>query len=131
MNEKLILFTDLVGRTIIGEETVSEQHGEGSPSSRCTTLSIKNPAIIHIQPVSGKQGQIQVQVLPYLIPEFITSSKRRDPVIWYFSTNGINIPQNLEIDAQLVKQYDRLFNPTQIIVPDSAPIVNLFDSDKK
>ena len=125
MTNKLTLFVDLVGRTIIGNLV----------SQDSTTIKLENPAIIHIQPVQSKtpgQGQVQVQVLPYLLPEFISADVRKEPVVWSFSVLSINVPDNLTVDKQLVAQYDRLFNPSPIVTPqNSGQIINLFDEPKK
>ncbi len=125
MSQKLTLFVDLVGRTIIGNLI----------SQDSTTIKLENPAIIHIQPVQSKtpgQGQVQVQVLPYLLPEFISADVRKESVVWSFPVTGINVPDNLTVDKQLVAQYDRLFNPSPIITPGNSPaVINLFDEPRK
>lgn len=119
---KLILFNDLVGRTIIGE--VTEEVVSGNE------VLVKNPAIIHIQPVKGgAPGQLQVQVIPFLIKEFIAASVRNHPVTWSFSRAAVSVPLDLDIEPNLVKQYAQLFNPSPIITPADAntPVINLFD----
>lgn len=118
---KLTLFNDLVGRTIIGKIVSSDD----------SSLQVENPAIIHIQPVPSKvpgQGQVQVQVVPYVLPEFITKETRTGSITWSFSKVGVILPSNLEVSEQLVTQYERLFNPSPIITPEGAgKVVNLFD----
>lgn len=121
-DKKLILFCDLVGRTVLGEFV----------SDNGTELLVSNPAIVHIQPAkNGAPGQLQVQVIPFVIQEFIAAARRSAPVTWSFARAGLSVPIDLDIAPELSIQYQRLFNPSPIILPASeAPVINLFDEKK-
>ena len=59
------VFVDSIGRTIVGE-LVSENK---------TSLEVKNPAVIHVQP-NPQNGQLAVQLIAAKVPEVQTSGNR-------------------------------------------------------
>ena len=58
-DKNLTVFVDTVGRTIMGEVVKDSK----------TTIELKNPAILHVQP-NAQTGQIQVQLIPFFFKEF-------------------------------------------------------------
>jgi hypothetical protein len=108
---------DNSGRIIIGEKT-----NNGAESIR-----LKNPAIIHVVP-NPQTKQLQVQLLPYIFHEFLDSSKK--DTSWDFPHTTTVIGNEVSLDVRLINQYNKMFNPSAIILPENAPtapIVKLFE----
>ena len=59
---KIVVFFDSVGRTILGEKLEDKTTKE--------VLTIKNPAVVHIMP-NQQSGQLQLQILPLFFKEFL------------------------------------------------------------
>ncbi len=115
-NNKLTVFLDNVGRTIIGNVvTETEQH-----------LVIENPALVHIQP-NVQTSQLQLQILPLFFKEF--QSNKSDSTNWTFNKSSITTSSNIVFAEQFVAQYNQLFN----IAPTtkSPEVVKLFDDEEK
>lgn len=110
------VFIDNVGRTIVSEIVDRTD----------TTFVVKNPAMINVAQLQN--GQLQVQLIPLFFSEFISAPKRALGTTWIFNKNLVSVPQDLELDAQLVKQYDNIFNPKPV-EPEtvSESVVKLFD----
>jgi hypothetical protein len=124
-DKKYTVFVDVIGRTIVGEDS----------SSTKTTLTVKNPAILHVQP-NQQTGQISVQLVPYFFKEFIKDSVNETE--WTFNRSQITLGSSIVLDARLTVQYDNLFSAIQTPAPpqlagagagDSGnpPVVKLFD----
>lgn len=118
MSRKNIAFINHVGQTLLGE-LVSEDKEK---------LVVKNPAILHVQPSST--GQLQVQLVPYLFREFLKPEKRNDGVVFSFAKSRI-ITCDAELDEKLIDQYLRIFQPVAVQAAAPAPgktqVVKLFD----
>lgn len=108
---------DSTGRIIIGEKVETTE----------SFLSLKNPAIIHVVP-NPQTKQLQVQLLPYIFHEFLDSSKK--DTVWSFPQDSIVTGEDVTLDVRLVNQYNKMFNPSAIILPETkptAPVVKLFE----
>lgn len=111
---KITTFVDHIGRTIIGEIV----------SDTKDTLTVKNPAIIHVQPT--QQGQLNVQTIPLYFKEFISEKNKSEGTTWQFNKANLVLGVNIENDSRLLEQYQRLFTNTP--TPASNPeVVKLFD----
>jgi len=111
----VVTFIDHIGRTIIGELVKSDT----------SYLTVKNPAIIHVQPT--QQGQLNVQTIPLYFREFIGEKSRANGTVWKFNASNIVLGEDVDNDARLIDQYHKLFSAA---VPASQPkekVVKLFD----
>ena len=120
------VFVDSIGRTIVGE-LVSENK---------TTLELKNPAVIHVQP-NPQNGQLAVQLIPYFFKEFQAGGKADS--VWIFLKANITAGKDLQLDERLLSQYTNMFSlidtpPQPQLVGAGAPadtgqppVVKLFD----
>lgn len=118
-------FVDNVGRVIVGEliETTDEQ------------LKVKEPAVVNVQ-VDQQNGQISVQLLPFIFREFVKQSSREQGVEWKFDRSSVVTSDNLELDDAIIQQYNNIFNrPVGSATPASVTeskseepeVVKLFD----
>jgi hypothetical protein len=114
-----ITFIDNIGRNVIG--TLLEKTD--------TTLKVKNPSVINI--AQADNGQLQVQIIPLFLAEFLDESVRSEGTVWAYNTATVTLADPFKIDSRLVEQYNRIssgaFAPPQQQgqVPDS--VVKLFD----
>lgn len=95
-----------------------------------TTLQIKNPSSVHLQPTPD--GQIQVQLFPFWFSELLSAKQREEGTVWEFQLDKIvTTAESIELDERLVQQYNRSFGylpPQQIITPPSSDkVIKLFD----
>jgi hypothetical protein len=110
----IITFVDHIGRTIVGEQVESDK----------TTITVKNPAIIHVQPTP--QGQLNVQTIPLYFKEFISDKNKAEGTNWKFNLANIVLGIDIENDSRLLEQYNRLF--AAVSTPSANPeVVKLFD----
>lgn len=114
---KLTTFIDHIGRTILAEFIETDK----------TTLTVKNPAIIHVQPTQA--GQLNVQTIPLYFREFIGEKHKNDGTVWKFNLSTIVLGVDINNDERLVDQYHKLFSmPSGIITPQgSEKVIKLFD----
>jgi len=120
MNEQknnLVTFIDHIGRTILAEHIETDK----------TSLRVKNPAIIHVQPT--QQGQLNVQTIPLFFREFIGEKHKNDGTVWKFNLASIVMGVDIHNDERLIEQYHKLFAmPTGIITPEGGDkVIKLFD----
>lgn len=121
MKEKIIVFSDHIGRIVAGtlaSETAKE-------------LKVKDPVIIHVEP-QPQTGQLQVHTFPYVFMEFTTPESRENNE-WTFNKNVIAV-SNIELDERLttsIKNINKPADTPQIATPGAgdAKIVNLFDNE--
>ena len=125
MNEtKLVTFLDLLGRTVIGEE---------SPTSNTEFLVVKNPALIHIAP-DNATGQIRLQILPLFFKEFLADKEA--PTVWNYRRANITESEPITYDFKVAAQYQQMFSNSQVITPqqptgqNTTPKIKLFDEVK-
>ena len=123
-DKNLSVFIDNIGRTILGE-TVSDTK---------TTLEIKNPAIVHVQP-NQQTGQISVQLVPVFFKEFQAGDKNDSTWVWLKS--NLVTAKDVDLDDRLKQQYTNMFSA--IVAPpqpqlagagaggDTPPVVKLCD----
>ena len=124
---KITAFADSVGRIIVGEVV---------KSSKSTVLSIKEPAVVNVQ-VNQENGQISVQLLPFIFREFIAADVREDGAVWDFPKSGVISSSNLKLDDNIINQYKNIFKQpvgqatpagTQQGAPAEEPeVIKLFD----
>lgn len=111
MGPKIIVFLDSIQRTIVATEV----------SNTDTKLVIEKPAILNVAPTQEKK--LQVQLYPLLFREFL---KDRDTFpTWTYDKSVITIADNLELEANLVAQYNEMF---KVVKNEPAPTIKLFDA---
>ena len=96
---KIISFIDHVGRVIVGEHVKTKDN----------VHHIKEPAVVNVQ-MSQENGQISVQLLPYIFREFVSEKTREKGAIWQFKDESVVMSSNLELDAAIMKQYQNIFS---------------------
>jgi hypothetical protein len=114
---ELITFIDATGRTILG--TLVEKTS--------TTLIVKNPAILFVQPT--QDGKLNVQTIPLYFREFISDKNKNEGTKWEYQRATITEGINIDNDVRLVNQYKTLFSTP---IPTPAPtndtkVIKLFD----
>jgi len=107
-----------VGQTVIGKQV-----GESK-----TTLSLRDPAILHVVP--NQSGQLQVQLIPLFFREFLTTSSK-EGATFNFPLDKI-VTTDAELDARLISQYERIAAGTPASVPQQksggeTSVIKLFD----
>lgn len=113
--QKLIVFLDAVGRTLLGK--VADSNKE--------TITIENPALVHIQP-NVQTNQLQLQILPLFFKEF--QSDKSEPTRWVFNKTSVTLADNINLASQFIAQYEQLFpNGTE----KKTEVVKLFDEETK
>lgn len=116
-NKKLTVFLDNIGRTIIGK-VVSENE---------QTLSIENPALVHIQPNVQTQ-QLQLQILPLFFKEF--QAEKDAPTVWNYNKQNITTSNDIQFAFQFAAQYEQIFQAPGAASPQqnkSEEVIKLFD----
>ena len=122
--DNITTFVDNVGRVIVGQTVKSKS---------TTTLQIKEPAVVNVQ-VNQENGQISVQLLPFIFREFVKAEVRDKGVVWNFNKNNVVVSDNIELDDAIMNQYKNIFNkPVGVsAAPQKAPepeVVKLFDDE--
>lgn len=112
----IITFIDPIGRNIIGEQV----------SQSDSVLTVKNPAMINV--AQAQNGQLQVQLIPLFFAEFIDETARTGGSSWKFNLQSL-VVGDVKIDARLVEQYTKVFNPSVASQPEGEgeSVVKLFD----
>jgi len=117
---KIAVFFDSVGRTILGEKIEAE--------SNDSTLAVKNPAVVHIMP-NQQTGQLQLQILPLFFKEFLAD--KNEGTIWNYKRTNITEAADVTLDFKLEAQYRQIFAPVQATSAQqsqgSPEVVKLFD----
>ena len=123
---KITSFIDNVGRVIVGEvlESSSDQY-----------IEVKEPAVVNVQ-MNQQTGQISVQLLPFIFREFVKPEVRSEGTVWKFNKNTIVTSDNIELDTNIVQQYNNIFvdppvTDGEVVESEAAPskpdVVKLFD----
>ena len=117
---KLVVFFDTVGRTILGERVASETTEE--------ILTIKNPAVVHILP-NQQTGQLQLQILPLFFKVFLAD--KSEPTVWQYKRELITESKDLVLDFKVQGQYQQIFSnivlPTSQTAGGKPDVIKLFD----
>jgi len=100
---KLVPFVDNVGRIIIGRTDP-----KGLPKT-AKSLQVKNPAIVNIQ--MQEDGQVSVQLIPYMFREFMTTESQ-DSTVWEFNLDTITFSKDVNLDDRINEQYRQIFELT-------------------
>lgn len=127
---KLKIFTDPIGRLLVGEEI----------TDRCTEtlLVIKNPMIIHSNTVNGN---LSVQFIPIVWREILADKNSSNTITYNKAMLGIF--DDNTIDLRVEGQYNQIFAPIKegfgfnMAAPQGTPqpppppqggkVINLFD----
>ena len=88
MNELIVIET--ASKTIVGD-LISKTE---------TSVRIKNPAALFIQP--SNSGQLSVQLFPLFFGELIETSEREQGTVWEFNTSGCGVSENIKLDTKLI-----------------------------
>jgi hypothetical protein len=112
----LTVFLDTIGRTIIGKITKEDE----------TTLSVENPALVHIQ-ANPQTNQLQLQILPLFFKEF--QADRNQPTVWNYKKSNITTSENIPFAQTFVAQYEQMFAPAQPAPQEPAKVVRLFNEE--
>ena len=114
--ERLITFLDSVQRTIIAER-VDEECNE-------KVLVVKNPVVVNIMPqrdpISGQPtGQMALQLIPLFFREF--QGDKSEPIFMDYNKESVtSIRFKSGFDFRLYNQYEQMFNPSNIIIPNNS-----------
>jgi len=115
-NNKLVVFLDTIGRTIIGKVSAETD----------TILSIENPALVAVQP-NTQTGQIQLQILPLFFKEF--QADRNESTVWHYKKANITLADDITFVVQFSAQYEQLFAAPSA-PQGQAEVVKLFDDSE-
>jgi len=117
---KIVVFFDTVGRTILGERIDAETN-DG-------VLAIKNPAVVHIVP-NQQTGQLQLQILPLFFKEFLADKDAG--TLWKYNRKNITEAVDITFDFKLEAQYRQIFvagpAPATQQKQGTPEVVKLFD----
>jgi len=119
--KNIITFVDHIGRTLLAEFVEKVDND--------TAFTVRNPAIIHVQPT--QQGQLNVQTIPLYFRDFVSEKNKQEGTLWKFFYSSVVLGLNIENDQRLVDQYNKLFSDAPLIQPASGPdsgkTIKLFD----
>lgn len=117
---KIVVFFDTVGRTILGERIDAETNDK--------VLAIKNPAVVHIMP-NQQTGQLQLQILPLFFKEFLADKDAG--TLWKYNRENITEAVDVTFDFKLEAQYRQIFAAMPAPAPQqpqgSPEVIKLFD----
>lgn len=117
---KIVVFFDTVGRTILGERLDDKTTDK--------VLSIKNPAVVHIMP-NQQTGQLQLQILPLFFKEFLAD--KDSGTVWNYNRTNITEAVDVTFDFKLEAQYRQIFAPVAVPAPQQPQgepaVIKLFD----
>jgi hypothetical protein len=111
MSTKYKVIQDQIGRIIIGAFVDQTD----------TTLSLRNPVILHVQP--DKVGQLQVNTFPVFFFE-LADQESRSEMVWTYAKSAI-VDSGIVPDEKLIQQYNRINAPSK---PEPTPnIISIND----
>lgn len=102
---KLSVFLDYVGRTIVGE-FIEETDAQ---------VKVKNPVILSI--VTTPDNRMSIQLFPLLFRDFL--AEKESDVVFNFNKTYITLTDVEALDFRLQAQYNQIFNPSNVFVPDN------------
>ena len=97
MENKQVVITDQVGRTIIGTQVAETD----------TTLSLYNPVILYVQ--LQENGQLGIQTFPLFFFEFLDKDNK-DKNTWVYNKANI-VTSDVTLNAEMKAQYARINTP--------------------
>lgn len=113
-----ITFIDQIGRAVVG---VKEKEDEA-------TVTVRNPAIIHIQQVEG--GRLSVQPIPLYFKEFVGADSKKNGTAWLYNKANIVVGMDVQNADLLLQAYEKLYAPVEE-QPAPGKVVKLFDEEAK
>lgn len=108
------VYINHVGQTLLAEEVGTAEN----------TISLKNPAILHVVP--NQTGQLQVQLIPYFFREFLDTSARNNGITFSFNKNSI-VSSDAVLEEKIKDQYTRLFAVVPTKPSKDPQVIKLFD----
>jgi hypothetical protein len=108
------VYVNHVGQTLLAEEAGVTEN----------TISVKNPAILHVTP--NQTGQLQVQLIPYFFREFLDNSVKNDGVTFTFNRSSV-VTSNAKLEPKIQDQYERLFAVVPTKPSKDPQVIKLFD----
>lgn len=112
METKYVALIDQIGRTIIGVQVGDTE----------TTVTLRNPVIIHVQP--QQNGLLAVQTFPLFFFEFIDKENRKTND-WTYNKSAVTL-SNVVLNPDVVKQYETLNTPP-VPVQANPKVVSIND----
>lgn len=109
VKENIVTFLDATGRALFGERIPALDTKE--------TIAIKNPVVVHVVP--QQQGTMALQLLPAFFREFLGESD--GSITINFPKAMIALSEPLVFDFKLYGQYEAMFKPQPLGVPNAAP----------
>lgn len=127
MGNKYITIIDNLGRSVLGVEE----------ESNATSVTIKNPVMISVQPApktaENQPDTFRVQLIPLFLTEFITPKGNNDRSFSYtYSKSSIAVGKDFSVDTRIIGQYDRMQEAVLTPAPQQASpeVIKLFDDSK-
>ena len=105
---KLVVFLDNIGRTILAERVLT--------NDAAGVVRVKNPVILHVLP--DNQGRMSVQLLPIFFREFLAD--REGDAVFNYKTSNVTESEIDNLDYRLQAQYSQLFGKGNMFVPPNA-----------
>jgi hypothetical protein len=117
MTQKLNVFLDPIGRTILGNVISSDNE---------QNLVVENPVLVNIQP-NPQNGQLQLQMIPLFFKELLDPAASSPCFI--YPKSRITTMTDTVFAAQFINQYKQLTGqtPSAPEVSSGPEIVQLFD----
>lgn len=105
----VVFFIDSLGRSCLG-----------ALNCECEDkFSVFAPTLINVQPVASAPGQMQLQLVPVLIPDLQGDQDARGLIKYSKSTSSI--VEGVSPDAEITEQYRKSLRPVSLIqTPDSG-----------
>jgi len=112
----ITVFINHVGQTILGETKAEDTN----------TLTVKNPAVLHVSP--NQTGQLTVQLIPLFFKEFLQEKTRSEGAVFIFNKNAI-VQSTAQLEPKIAEQYSRIFAPAAPVnaAKSSDQVIKLFD----
>lgn len=112
---KIIVFLDTLGRTLIGEASEEKTTSE--------FLAVVNPCVLNIVPT--QTGTMQVQIIPLIFREILAD--RTEDVLWFYNRAGVVENTGIDLEYRIVAQYQNIVNAgkdVESIDPEVLPPLN-------
>lgn len=113
MKEKHTVIIDKIGRFILGVETENTE----------TTLTLRNPIILHFQP--SNTGQLELQVYPLFFFELLDKEKRTQNS-WTYGKSSI-VVSDVELNPEILARYSQINTPTSVQPQNNPKVISIDD----